>query len=60
MSKIVVKQGLEGGLGYCANVPMAIVKSDFDGGVAACAHKWKASDIRKRNPAGGLHAEKKQ
>ena len=26
VSKTIVKQGLEGGLGYCANVPMPIGK----------------------------------
>ena len=30
VSKKIVKQGLEGGLGYYANVPMTIGKSYFD------------------------------
>ena len=43
--KTIVKQGLEGGLGYCANVPMTIGKSYFEGGVATYAQKWKTDDI---------------
>ena len=30
VSKTIVKQGLEGCLVYCANVPMAIGNTDYD------------------------------
>ena len=60
MSKTIVNQGIEGGLGYFSNVTMTIGKSDFEGGVATCAQKWKTDDIRKRKPAGWLHAKKKR
>ena len=53
--KTIVEQGLEVGLGYYANVPMTIGKSQFEGGVATCAHKWKTADIYQRKPAGRLH-----
>ena len=37
VSKNIVKQGLEGCLGYCANVPTTIEKTDYEeGGVATC------------------------
>ena len=45
MSKTILKKGLEGGLEYCANVPMTIGKSEFEGGVAAYEQKWKTADI---------------
>ena len=32
VSKTIVKQGLEGCLGYCANVPMSIGKADYEEG----------------------------
>ena len=61
VSKTILKQGLEGCLGYCANVPMDTGKTECEeGGVATCAQQWKTADIRKRKPAGMLHAEKKQ
>ena len=59
MSKTILKQGLEEGLGYCANVPMAIGKSYFEGGVATRAKKCKTADIYKIKPAGTLHLETK-
>ena len=34
VSNNIVNQGLEGGLGYCANVPMTIGKSNFEVEVA--------------------------
>ena len=37
MSKTIAKQGIEGSLGYCANGPMTIMKSDFEGGMATYA-----------------------
>ena len=58
--KTIVEQGLEVGLGYYANVPMTIGKSQFEGGVATCAHKWKTADICKHKQAGRLHAKNKQ
>ena len=60
VSETILKLVLGGGLGYCANVPMTIGNSDFEGGVATCAQKWKTSDICKQNSSGRLHTEKKQ
>ena len=59
-SKNIVKQCLEGDLGYCSNVPMTIGKSNFEVGVATCAQKWKTADICKRKSAGRFYVEKKQ
>ena len=59
MSKNIVKQGIEGSLGYFANGPMAIGKSDFEGGMTTYAQKWKTAEIYTRKSAGGLHTEKK-
>ena len=59
MSKNIVKQGIEGSLGYFANGPMAIGKSDFEGGMTTYAQKWKTAEIYTRKLAGGLHTEKK-
>ena len=39
---------------------MNIGKSDFEGGVATCAQKWKTYDICKFKSAGMLHEENKQ
>ena len=58
VSKTIIKQGLERFLGYGANLPMTIGKSDFEGGVATCAQQCKRAYINKRKPAGRLHAEK--
>ena len=60
MSKTILKKGLEGSLGYCDNVTMTIGKSDFEGGVDNCAHKWKTAGICNHKTAGRLHAEMKQ
>ena len=61
VSKTIVKQGLEGCLGYHANVLMTIGKTDYEeGGVATCTKQCKTADICKRNPAGRLKAENKQ
>ena len=58
--RTIVKQGLEGCLVYHTNVQMTIGNADYEeGGVATCAQQWKTADIRKRKPAGRLHAEKK-
>ena len=58
MSNTILKQGLEGCLGYCANAPMTIGETDYEeGGAATCAQQWKTADIYKRKPAGRLHAE---
>ena len=58
MSKTIVKQGLEGCLVYCSNVPMTIGKTYYEkGGVATCAQQWKTADICKHNPEGRLHSE---
>ena len=43
MSNTIVKQGIEGSLGYCANGPMNIGKSDFDGGMTTYAKKMEDS-----------------
>ena len=52
VSKTIVKQGLEGCLEYCANVPMTIGKTDHEEvGVATCAQKWNTANIRKRKPS---------
>ena len=59
MSKTIVNQGIEVSLGYCANGPITIGKSDFEGGITTYAQKWKTAEICKRNSAGGLHAENK-
>ena len=59
MFKTIVKQVIEGSLGYCANGPMTIGKSDFEGGMTIYAQKWKTAEIYKRKSAGGLHAEMK-
>ena len=45
VSKTIVKQGIEGNLGYCTNGPMVIGKSDFEGGMATYAQKWKTAEI---------------
>ena len=38
--KTTVKQGVEGGLVYCANVPMTIGKTDYEGGgLATCVQQ---------------------
>ena len=58
MSKTIVKQGIEGGLEFSANVPMTSGKSDFEVGMATCAQKWKTDDICKRNSARRFYAEK--
>ena len=61
VSKTIVKQGLEGCLGYHANVPMTIGKTDYEeGGVATCTKKCKTADICKRKPEEILHTEKNQ
>ena len=40
VSKTIVEQGLEGCLGYCANVPMVIGKTDYEGGgLATCVQQ---------------------
>ena len=60
VSMTIVKQGLEGCLGYLNNVPMAIGETDYEeGGVDTCAQQWKTADILKRKPSGRLQAEKK-
>ena len=59
-SNTILKQCLEGCLGYCVNVPMHIGNSEFEVGVATCAQKCKTADIYKRKSAGRLHAENKQ
>ena len=55
VSKNIVKQGIEGGLGYFDNGPMIIGKSDFEGGITNYAQKWKTAEIYKLKSAGGLH-----
>ena len=61
MSKTILKQGLEGCLGYRANVPITIGKTDYDEvGGSTCSQQWKISDIRKRKQSGRLHTENKQ
>ena len=61
VSKIIVKQGLEGCLGYRANEPMTIGKKDYEeGGVATCEQQWKTADIHTHKKSGRLHVEKKQ
>ena len=39
MSNTIVKQGIEGSLGYCANGPVTIGKSDFEVGMNTYAQK---------------------
>ena len=61
VSKKIIKQVLGGCLGYLANAPMTTGNTYYEeGGVATCAQQCKTANIRKRNPAGRLHAEKKQ
>ena len=43
MSKTILKQGTEGGLGYFSNRPMTIGKSEFEGGMATYAQKLKTA-----------------
>ena len=57
--KTILKQGIERSLVYCANGPMKIGKSEFEGGMDTYAQKWNIAEICKRKSAGGLHAEKK-
>ena len=45
VSKTIVRQGIDGSLGYCANGPMNIGKSDFEGGMTTYAQKWKTYEI---------------
>ena len=59
MPKTIVKQGIEGGLKYCANGPMAIGKSGFEVGMTTYEQKWKTAGICKSKSTGGLHAKKK-
>ena len=59
VSKTIVKKGIEVSLGYCANGPMTIGKSDFEVGMTTYAKKWKIAEIYKRKSAGVFHAEKK-
>ena len=56
--KTIVKQGIEGSLGYCTNGPITIGKSDFKGGMTTYAQKWKTDEICRRKSPGGLHVEK--
>ena len=59
MSKTIVKQGIEGNLGYCANGPMNIGKSDFEGGMDTYAQKRNTAEIYKRKSEGGLQEDNK-
>ena len=58
VTKTIVKKVIEGSLGYCANGPMEIDKSDFEGGMDTYAQKWKTAEICKRKSSGGLQEEK--
>ena len=50
--KTIVSQGIEVSLGYCANGPMNIGKSYFEGGMTTYAQKCKTAEICKRKSAG--------
>ena len=59
VSSTIVNQGIEGSFVYCANGPMTIGKSYFEGGMTIYAQKLDTAEVYKRKSSGGIHAEKK-
>ena len=56
VSKTIVKQGIKVSLVYCANGPITIGKSDFEGVMTTYAQKWNSAKICKRKSSEDLNA----
>ena len=58
MFKTIEKQDTERSLEHCANGPMTIGESYFEGGMTTYAQKWKTAEIYKRKSEGGFQEER--